>query len=176
MSDACFDLHFAHIGAHVAVWPRKDTPRSMPRPTDDVRARARYSLNDLRPGTERTHSYRVPQTLADGFIEMFEDTSPVHVDDDFARAWGFHRRLVHGSVLNGFLSHFVGTVMPGASGLLLATSLRYAFPIYADAIVELKARIARRVVDERVVVLVVSFEDTLRGAMLARGTAHVAIT
>lgn len=148
----------------------------MPSSFDDAPSAKRYEWSEIVVGAELVQTYSVPQTLVDGFIHLFQDASLVHHDDLYARARGFHRKIVPGTVLNGFLSHFVGAVMPGAASLLLAVNVRYEYPTYADAVVELKARVVRKVDNEEVIVLSLSFEDLLRGATLARAVAHVGIS
>jgi acyl dehydratase len=36
----------------------------------------------------------------------------LHIDDDYARSKGFKQKVMHGNILCGFLSRFVGELLP----------------------------------------------------------------
>ena len=47
-----------------------------------------------------------------GFISLFKDKNPLHTDATFARLRGFDDKVMHGNILNGFLSYFIGECLP----------------------------------------------------------------
>ena len=51
------------------------------------------------------HTFKVSDEVYEGFIDVFKDTNPLHTDEAFARAKGFKGRVMHGNILNGFLSY-----------------------------------------------------------------------
>jgi phosphate acetyltransferase len=72
----------------------------------------------------------------DEFARLSGDRSPIHVDARAARAAGFSDRVAHGFLVGAYVSQLVGMKIPGASGLLLAESLRFHRPVHpGDALV-----------------------------------------
>lgn len=136
---------------------------------------ALHTLEDMVEGTEHVHTYDLPQSLVDAFIDVFGDVSPVHVDDAHAKARGFERRVAHGAILNGFLSHFVGMVMPGRNALLLSSDIRFQQPTYAGTRILLRAKISQVVPSQRAIVLTVTFEDLERKLIVARGRVQAGV-
>ena len=60
--------------------------------------------------------YEVPfivsENIYKGFIQLFNDKNPLHVNDVFAIEKGFKEKVMHGNILNGFLSYFIGECLP----------------------------------------------------------------
>src|SRR5436190_1875392 len=88
------------------------------------------SYHELSEGMTHQRQYSITPDVYENFLRAFNDRSPIHIDADVARSRGFADRVMHGSILNGFVSHFVGMVFPGANSLLLSVDLRYSQPCY----------------------------------------------
>jgi 3-hydroxybutyryl-CoA dehydratase len=132
-------------------------------------------FEDIAEGLESEHEYRVDASLTERFIEAFGDSSPIHVDDRYAKSRGFAGRVAHGAILNGFVSHFVGMVFPGRRALLLSVDMRYLRPTYLGTVVRLRSKVAQRVESQRALVLACTFEDAESRAILARARVQVTI-
>ena len=59
-------------------------------------------------GQEFSHTFQVTESVYRGFIEIFKDKNPLHTDEAFARSKNFQGKVMHGNILNGFLSYFIG--------------------------------------------------------------------
>lgn len=116
-----------------------------------------YSFADLHEGMECEREYHINSTVYNAFLETFGDTSRIHVDDAYAEANGFKGRVMHGAILNGFLSQFIGLHFPGPRGLLLTCDIRYLRPCYLGDKIRVKARVTQKLESRRVVVLEVGF-------------------
>jgi len=68
----------------------------------------------------------------DGFIQIFKDKNPLHVNDKYAQSYGFNKKVMHGAILNGFISHFIGMIMPGRNATLLSSDIRHHSPCYIN--------------------------------------------
>jgi 3-hydroxybutyryl-CoA dehydratase len=128
---------------------------------------------ELTVGLSATREYQVTDDLYRGFLSLFDDRSPIHVDEAVAREQGFAGRVMHGAMLNGFLSHFVGMELPGARSILLSADLRYAKPVYLGDRVTLTGEISQRVDSQHVVVLTVVMRA--RDEVVARGRVQVEV-
>ena len=61
---------------------------------------------------ELTHDYVVTDRVYDAFRTCSGDINALHVDDGFAHDRGFSGRVMYGNILNAFLSHFAGMLLP----------------------------------------------------------------
>jgi len=134
---------------------------------------AELTYADLAPDAEFRERYAVTPEVYHGFLATFGDESPLHVSEAFAREAGFTGVVMHGAILNGFVSHFVGMRCPGRRALLLSVELRYHRPVYLGDPLELTARVAQKVDAPQVVVLELRFRAVGRDVEVATGRAQV---
>ncbi|HEX7602529.1 MAG TPA: MaoC/PaaZ C-terminal domain-containing protein [Polyangiaceae bacterium] len=137
---------------------------------------ADHSLESLGEGTRAEHRYVITEACHRALTETFGDVSPVHVDDDFARRAGFEERVMHGAILNGFVSHFVGVVLPGIRSLLLSVDIRYLAPTHLGDEIRIEGKVVQRVESQRVVVLSLSVANVTRGRPAARARVQVRVS
>ena len=133
------------------------------------------SYEELSEGMTRERVYRITPEVYEHFLKAFDDRSPIHVDAAHARAHGFAGPVMHGTILAGFLSHFVGMVFPGANSLLLSVDLRFSQPSYLGDTLRLQAKVAQKLETQRVVVLHIAFLNETRGAAAASGRVQVKV-
>lgn len=134
-----------------------------------------YAFAEIDEGTIVSHDYSIKPSVYKAFLEAFNDFSPIHVEDDYARARGFQQRVMHGAILNGFLSHFIGMHFPGRRALWLSTDLRYLKPSYLGDQLRLDATVAQKVESQSVIVLNIVFHNETQGIIVARGRVQVAV-
>jgi acyl dehydratase len=131
------------------------------------------SYESIAAGAEVVRRYTISPVVYARFMEAFEDVSPIHVDEAYARKRGFKGKVVHGAILNGFVSNFVGVHFPGRRALLLSVDLRFAHPSYLGDVIEVRAVVTQKVDAERVIVLRLAIENLTQGATAATGRAQV---
>ncbi len=131
--------------------------------------------NDLAEGMTREHDYVITPVVYESFLRAFDDRSPLHVDSVYARQSGFDGPVMHGGILNGFVSHFVGMVWPGRNSLLLSVELRYSRPTYLGDHLRLHARLAQKLDAQQVVVLHLNIFNQTRNELAATGRAQVKV-
>jgi acyl dehydratase len=132
-------------------------------------------FDDIAEGLTRNRTYRISPAVYEAMVGKFEDRNPLHVDDEFARVRGFESKVMHGAILQGFLSHFVGMVFPGRDALLLSSQVSYLAPSYLGDELDLEAEVTQKVETQRVVVMKVIFQNVTRGQAVARGVVQVRI-
>jgi 3-hydroxybutyryl-CoA dehydratase len=64
------------------------------------------------------------------FIEITGDVNPLHVDDEFAAATQFGRRVIHGMLSASLFSTMVGMLLPGTGAIYRSQTLRFLLPVY----------------------------------------------
>jgi acyl dehydratase len=134
---------------------------------------AAHTFESIREGQEHTCDYVISDAVYQAMTQVFGDCSPVHVDDRAANAAGYPGRVMHGAILNGFVSHFVGMVFPGTLSLLQSVDLRYTAPSYLGDVIHLQAGVQQVSEAARVVVLSITMRNVTRNTVVARGRAQV---
>ena len=142
----------------------------MNKPIPDPRV---FRYADLVVGRKETGDYPITPEVYAHFLGAFGDYNPLHVDDAYARQCGFGGKVMHGSLLNGFLSHFVGMVFPGRASLLLTVDLRFSEPSYLGDMIRLEAVVSQKLDARRIVVLDVVLHNATRDLVAARGRVQV---
>ncbi len=100
------------------------------------------SLSPLPKGAKFTREFVVSEMVYDGFIKTFNDRNPYHVSDDAARAKGFAGKIMHGNILNGFLSYFIGECLPVKSVVIQSQEIKFHKPVYLNDTVMLNAEVS----------------------------------
>jgi acyl dehydratase len=132
-------------------------------------------LSDLPEGRQDRHRYHISEDVVAAFLVASRDYSPIHVDETAARSRGFDGRVSHGALLNGFLSHFVGMRLPGASGLLLSVDIRYVSPCHVGDDVDLIGTVAQRSEASGTILLTFQFDNVTRDRTAATGRAVIRV-
>lgn len=132
-----------------------------------------FHYRDIVLGMKAAHDYTITPEVYEHFLAAFRDHNPMHVDENFARSRGFAGRVMHGSILNGFISHFVGMHFPGRFGLLLSVDLRFLNPSYLGETIRLEAVVSQKMDVRTVLVLDVTLTNVTRGGLAARGRIQV---
>jgi acyl dehydratase len=88
-----------------------------------------------------TRSFVVTKALHTGFIELFEDRNPLHVDDAFATAKGFRGKVMHGNILGGFLSYFIGECLPTKDVIIHSQEIQYKHAVYLNDVLTFEAKV-----------------------------------
>lgn len=88
-----------------------------------------------------TENFTVTDTVYRGFITLFNDQNPLHTDAAFAAAKGFKAEVMHGNILNGFLSYFIGEGLPTKDVIIHSQEIQYKNPVYCNEVLEFKATV-----------------------------------
>ncbi len=84
-----------------------------------------YKIGDKAEYVRRFHAADV-----ETFAQITEDNNPIHLDDQFAAATVFRRRVVHGIFTLSMFSKIFGTIYPGTGGIYLHQSARFLRPVF----------------------------------------------
>jgi 3-hydroxybutyryl-CoA dehydratase len=118
--------------------------------------------------------FTVTEEIYQGFIRIFRDENPLHTDERFARARGFRGPVMHGNILNGFLSYFVGEVLPSKELIIHSQEISYKHPVYLNDTLRLKAVVSEIHESVNAVVFKFQFYDPA-GNTAARGKIQIGI-
>ena len=138
-------------------------------------AENKLAFADFPVGSEARADYLIGSPVYEGFLALFHDTSPIHIDTAFAQARGFNGCVMHGAILNGFLSHFIGVRFPGRNSLLLTVDIRYLAPSFLGDKIEIRAEVEQRVESQRILVLAILFQNETQNQAVARARVQVKV-
>ena len=66
------------------------------------------------------------------FIQLFKDENPLHTNDQFAINHGFKGKVMHGNILNGFISYFIGECLPTKNIIIHTQEIQYKNAVYLN--------------------------------------------
>jgi 3-hydroxybutyryl-CoA dehydratase len=102
--------------------------------------------------------YTVTPEIYQAYIHFFSDRNPLHTDEDFAKQKGFSSVVMHGGILTGFLSNFIGERLPIKNVIIQSYKIAFAKPVYLNAVLTLKAVVTGVFESVNCVVIKYSFE------------------
>lgn len=88
-----------------------------------------------------SHVYLVTPEVYESFQRCSQDMNPLHTDADFAKDKGFPGCVMYGNILNGFISHFVGMLLPTPHIMILSQDISFHKPVFLHDEVTLEASI-----------------------------------
>ena len=86
-------------------------------------------------------SFIVSDEIYNGFIQIFKDTNPLHTSENFSINKGFNGKVMHGNILNGFLSFFVGECLPTKNVIIHSQEIKFKNAVYLNNKLKFKAEI-----------------------------------
>ncbi|MBQ9215854.1 MAG: MaoC family dehydratase [Prevotella sp.] len=88
-----------------------------------------------------THTYRVTPDVYYSFQRCSNDFNPLHTDQEYAIDKGFAGIVMYGNILNAFISHFVGMLLPSREVVIQSQDISFHKPVYLNDEIYLEARI-----------------------------------
>ena len=76
-----------------------------------------------------------------GFVEVFKDKKPLHTNRQFAIDKGFNGMVMHGNILNGFLSYFIGESLPTKNVIIHSQEIQFKNAVYLNDELEFNAEV-----------------------------------
>lgn len=95
-----------------------------------------FKLNDI-----FKEVFIIKRETYEGFIDVFKDHNPLHTNQGFAREKGFMDVVMHGNILNGFLSFFIGEKLPTKNVIIHSQEIQFKNPVYLNDELQFNAEI-----------------------------------
>lgn len=116
------------------------------------------------------------KTVADAdvraFAELTGDHNPVHLDEEYAAATRFGRRIVHGMLGASLISAVLANELPGRGTVYLSQTLRFTAPVFLGDTVTARV-VVKGVREDKPVVTLETFCTNQRGERVVEGEAVV---
>jgi 3-hydroxybutyryl-CoA dehydratase len=119
--------------------------------------------------------YSVTEERYKLFIELSEDKNPLHSDELFAISKGFQGKVMHGNILNCFLSYFIGEYLPIKNVIIHAQEIQFKKPVYLNDELILKAKVNGVFESVNAVEFGFSFINSKTNNTLAKGKIQIGI-
>lgn len=123
---------------------------------------------------EYQHKFVVTQAVYDGFQQCSGDFNPLHTNQDFAKGKGFPQCVMYGNILNGFVSYFIGMLLPSQEVIIHSQDIMFKNPVFLNDELEFTAKVE----DISEVVNTVIFKYAFRnaaGRLVARGHVQIGV-
>lgn len=127
----------------------------------------------FRTGQHFERQYTVTETVYETFMNIFGDNNPLHSDLMFAQAQGFDSKVMHGNILNGFISHFVGECLPDKKVIIHSQEIQFKKPVYLNDVLNFEAIIDE--IHESVNAVEFGFVFKNKDQVVAKGKIQIGI-
>jgi 3-hydroxybutyryl-CoA dehydratase len=129
----------------------------------------------MKVGEKFSHQFVVTEDIYKGFIQMFRDKNPLHIDVSFARQHGFSSCVMHGNILGGFISYFIGECLPFKNVIIHSQELKFIKPIYLNDGLSLSAEVQEFYASVNVYKFSFVFRKHSSDEIVARGKIQIGI-
>jgi 3-hydroxybutyryl-CoA dehydratase len=116
----------------------------------------------------------VSEEIYNGFITVFNDQNPLHTNHQFASEKGFQSKVMHGNILNGFLSYFIGECLPTKNVIIHSQEIQYKNAVYLNDKLEFNAKITGFYESVKAVEFKYDFKN-LDGKIVAKGKIQIGL-
>jgi len=85
--------------------------------------------------------FKVTENVYNSFIAAFNDKNILHTDDSYAQSKGFKSKVMQGNILGGFLSYFIGEILPVENVIIQSQTIKYKNPFYLEEVLKFEAQV-----------------------------------
>ena len=120
----------------------------------------------------------ISKTIADedvrAFAELTGDRNPVHLDEEYAAATRFGRRIAHGMLGASLISAVLANELPGRGTVYLSQTLKFTAPVFLGDTVTARVTV-KSVREDKPVVTLETVCTNERGERVVEGEAVVLV-
>lgn len=126
-------------------------------------------------GDKTQLKFTVDETTYVGFINVFKDNNPLHTNESYAISKGFKECVMHGNILNGFLSYFIGECLPTKDVIIHSQQIDFSKPVYLNDVLYFEAEVDEVYESVKVVKFKFHFKN-FDNKKVAKGTIQIGLT
>jgi acyl dehydratase len=108
---------------------------------------------NIKIGDTFTKERLVTDELVRAFAEVSGDYNPIHLDEDFAKATRFGRRIAHGMLSGAFISAVLGYEFGEKKIVYLSQTLKFTAPVFIGDTVTTTATVTNIREDKQIVTM-----------------------
>lgn len=129
---------------------------------------------NLKVGDSAELSKTIAEEDVRAFAELTGDRNPVHLDEEYAAATRFGRRIAHGMLGASLISAVLANELPGRGTVYLSQTLRFTAPVFLGDTVTARV-VVKGVREDKPVVTLETFCTNGRGERVVEGEAVVLV-
>ena len=100
------------------------------------------TINQLAENSAQiSYTYKVTPDVYYSFQRCSNDYNPLHTDAAFAKEKGFADCVMYGNILNTFVSHFVGMLLPTKDVMIQSQDISFHKPVFLNDEIQLDASV-----------------------------------
>ena len=126
-------------------------------------------------GNSWSKEYKITEDVYRSFLSLSEDNNPMHVDDSFAQQFGFREKVIHGNLLNVFLSYAIGKLIPLKNIVIIDQTIKYKKPIYLGFSIKMTITLSNIIESVGVQKFKFCFENSEDNQQLSSGSISIKI-
>ncbi|MFV0389538.1 MAG: MaoC family dehydratase [Pyrinomonadaceae bacterium] len=125
-------------------------------------------------GSTFTRSTKITDEVVKGFAKISGDYNPLHLDEDFAKATQFGKRIAHGMISGALISAVLGDEMKDLNVIYLSQTMKFLKPVFIDDTVTVTATVTE-VRDDKPIATVETICTNQAGNTVVAGEAVIMI-
>jgi 3-hydroxybutyryl-CoA dehydratase len=129
----------------------------------------------MNAGDKFSQKFTVTDAVYNGFLQTFQDHNPLHTNEAYALEKGFKAKVMHGNILNGFLSYFIGECLPTKDVIIHSQQIDFKKPVYLYNTLDLEAEVDEVYESVRALKFKFSFKNG-DGKTVAKGNVQIGLT
>ncbi len=134
------------------------------------------AISAIAEGFRASQHYTISAEIYEHFLAAYGDTNPLHTDDQVAQRHGFPGRVMHGMILAGFISHFVGVHFPGSGALLHSVSTQFKSPCHLGDVIRIDATVTQVAESVKALTLSMVLNNLTRDRVAATSKVQVGLS
>lgn len=127
----------------------------------------------MQKGDTFIQKFKITPYIYEGFIAISNDKNPLHTNHDFAVSKGFQSKVMHGNILGGFVSFFVGELLPIDNVIIHSQELKFYNPVYLNDNLDFSAEVIG--IYESVNTIEFKFTFSKDSTKIAKGKVQIGI-
>lgn len=128
----------------------------------------------MQKGDSFFQEFIIDDKIYSGFIGLFQDQNPLHTQAAFAQDKGFQSVVMHGNILGGFISYFIGECLPVKNVIIHSQEINYLNPVYLNDRLKFTAKIKEVFESVKAIEFVFLFENQDQ-KKIAKGKIQIGI-
>jgi len=129
----------------------------------------------MNKGDKLTFNCIIDEAIYKGFITVFKDHNPLHTNTEYAVSKGFKERVMHGNILNGFLSYFIGECLLTKDVIIHSQQISFNHPVYMNDKLQFEAEVDEIYDSVKVIKFKFYFKNS-EGKNVAKGNIQIGLT
>ena len=133
------------------------------------------NFNEAFIGQNKVQQYSISPGDLTRYIQLTGDTNPLHQDAAFARKKGFETVVVHGFLVGGIISRFLGVDFIGDNCVIHSVSLQFSKPCYPGEPIEIEGAVTQKTEFGKTLTIALEVRKVSGQGIICKGKAQVGI-